>query len=548
MGGTGVRLALVLISAWLLAAAILLAPATLKITGHEGDLIHTLDLVFRMATGDAPHRDVMSPLGVLTIWPIALFVEAGFGPGRAIRLAEAMVALVMLPMIWWAAWSRLSGALAYVLGIGLILLVTALVFGGTVPSSSVSMYYNRWAWALAALMIVVLVVPERVARSAAADGLLLGAVVAALVLIKVTYVIALAPCGLVALLHDRRGRVFLWALLSLCVCLALATLAFGGVEFWRGYLLDLLITAQSPLRPQPGETLGNLLGKPAFFPGTILCLLTIIFWRKTGREREGLLLLLLAPGFVYITYQNWGNDPKWLAVLAILLIALPNPEGAKAFWRVPARSFGLGLSVAALAMIAPSLINIGSSSIRHALIEDERFAPVFGDLSRADILVRIDVHRAPRTRSTMTGILFAEDRSAEDGEGEDDGPKVTMLNGEVLPDCAVETGLVGVHRQMALQLGAVEEAVGKVVLDADLLDSLWLFGPFERMAGGAPWYYGGTPGFDGADYVLVPLCPLSESGRRVKLEEISELGWELEEVLRTDLFILTRRVRTGPDS
>ncbi len=529
----------------LLSFAVLMAPEYLLITGHEGDLIHTMDLVYRMAAGDRQHIETMTPLGVLTIWPIAVFVEAGFPPGRAVRLAAVAMCTAFLPMIWWVSVSRLEGVLRFAFAGGLVLLCTALVFGGDVPSISLSMYYNRWAWVLASLIVVVLFLPSRVEGGwgALLDGVVLGVCGAALVLIKATYVLALAPFVLVALAHDRRGKVLLMAGLAGLVCLALASIVLGGFAYWKGYLGDLLLTATSALRPQPGETFASLLAKPAFLPGTALLLLTIVYWRKTRLAREGLFLLILGPGLIYITYQNWGNDPKWLALLAVLLLARPNPEGAQAFLRVPARAFGQVLAVAALVMIAPSLINLASSPYRHLAMSSEGFAPLFTDLSRDDIRVRISTHRAPRTRGVLEGIVFGESYEAETtGEEADQTPK-HMLNGERLPDCNAQTGLVGWQHQVAAQLGAVEEAVGQTVMTADLLDALWLFGPFERAAGGAPWYYGGEAGFSAADYILVPLCPLSTAARQARLDWMAEAGWALEEVLRTDLFILVKPAR-----
>ena len=37
---------------------------------HEGDTLHLLQIVFRMAEGEWPHLDFMTPIGVLAFWPI----------------------------------------------------------------------------------------------------------------------------------------------------------------------------------------------------------------------------------------------------------------------------------------------------------------------------------------------------------------------------------------------------------------------------------------------------------------------------------------------
>ncbi|MEM9428213.1 MAG: hypothetical protein AAGA32_01790 [Pseudomonadota bacterium] len=526
----------VIVSVWLAAAAILLLPDGLYITGHDGDLIHMLDLVARWAEGERPHIDFMTPLGALSIWPFAAFVEAGYGPGTAFRLSQSAVTLALLPAILWTVWSRLEGTLATVVGVGLVLLSMALVFGGTVPSISISMYYNRWAWALAALIVLLIFLPARPGwRAPLLDGVLIGMAGAVLVLLKVTYAVALLPFALVAVLHDRAWAMLAGTLIGALSALAVATVTLGGVAFWQAYLGDLILVSTAPLRPFPGEDLGMLLGGPSGLPASMLLLLIVVFWRKTRRAREGMLLLFLAPGWVYITFQNWGNDPKWLALLAVLLVAVPAPERARPFFGQPAARAGGILAVVSLVLIAPSMSNIAMSGSRHLLLDKDGFAPIFDDIARSDILVMVDTHRRPSTQGRLAEVDF--------GPPPDMSPEPVVFLGEELGSCQTVMGLVGWLRKATDQLGAIEEAVGRSVLSADLLDAMWLFGPFERIPGQGPWYYGSDRGFDAADYVLVPLCPMSGRARRIKLALIEEAGWEMREVVRTDLFILAERVR-----
>ena len=70
-----------------LGAAGWFAPA-LFIDRHDGDMTHLLDLVFRMVEGQMPHLDFVTPLGILTYWPIAFFVDAGFGVGKSVILSQ----------------------------------------------------------------------------------------------------------------------------------------------------------------------------------------------------------------------------------------------------------------------------------------------------------------------------------------------------------------------------------------------------------------------------------------------------------------------------
>ena len=59
---------------------------------------------------------------------------------------------------------------------------------------------------------------------------------------------------------------------------------------------------------------------------------------------------------------------------------------------------------------------------------------------------------------------------------------------------------------------------------------------------GAPWYYGGLPGYDSADYVVIPLCAMSEGVRAQTIKAITERGTDnLTEVARTASYILYKK-------
>ncbi|WP_112321627.1 hypothetical protein [Oceanibium sediminis] len=531
------RFAVILLSVWLVLATVTLLPGVFRVTGHEMDLIQMLDVIYRMQAGDLLHHQIMTPLGLLAFLPIKAGMDLGYGPGRSYLLAQAGVAALLLPAIWYLCLSRFEGVWRLAVGVALLVITMALVYGGPQPSILASMYYNRWAWVLTALIVFLLFLPARPGwRADGIDGVLIGLAGAALILIKMTYVVALVPFVLMVILQERRGRLFLGALLGAGVVLG-AVSAGMGLDFWRAYLLDLLQVSASALRRYPGEEFSGLVSSPAALPQTLLLLGSIVVWRKAGMMRAGLYLLLLGPGLLYITYQNWGNDPKWLGILGVLLLCLRPEQGARPVWGVPARQLTAVMGGAALLLFAPSAINMATSPVRHMSQTAEEFSPIFSDLAKADAQVLTSVAYLPRANVTLDGFEIPAALRGEDYEPE----APVMFLGEALPECSVRLGLVGWIRQITAQLGAVEEAVGKPVLSADIHDMLWLFGPFERLPEMAPWYYGTDDGFEAADYVMVPFCPLNTPSRARKLEVIEDLGWQLEEVIRTDLFILARR-------
>ena len=541
------RYALWLIAAGLLMAGLTLGSGRLHITGHEVDLVHSLDIAYRLADGAVPHRDYMSPLGVFAFLPVTFFLERGYGPGTAFLLGQAMVAALVLPGVWWIGASRLGGWLRVGFGVIMMIMATALVFGGETPALTLAMYYNRWAWVLTALVVVAILLPARAGwRAPVVDGAVMGAAGAALLMIKVTYVLALAPAVLVFLARERAWAVALGGAAAALGVLGAVHVAYGGLAFWTAYAGDLMAVATGPMRRYPGVALGDLLASPSALPMSLAGLAAIVLWRRAGLSAQGLYLLLLAPGFVYIVYQNWGNDPKWLLLLAVALIALRDRCAGTRLMRMDGRMAASGLAVLMLVLYFPSMTNMATSGMRNLAQSGEDFVPLLPGLERADIVVetgRKYQGRAerPYTAITMPDDIAADAAGAEDGEAEEETPVTFEVAGERFTECDLTGGFTGWMWTAADQLGAVEEAVGAHVYVADIYDFLWLFAPTQPTVGAGPWYYADDGVLDGVTHLLVPRCAVSAMARREKLADIAEAGWRLAEVIRTDLFILYRR-------
>ncbi|ADE86909.1 hypothetical protein [Rhodobacter capsulatus] len=526
----------------LLAAAPFLAGA-LAVTQHEGDALHLADLVLRMAEkGQMPHRDFMTPLGIAGLWPIAAFVQAGLGLGHAFLAAQAAVAAVLFLPILRAAQSRLPGGLAWIFGAYVLGMVLALIHGETQPLFSVSMHYNRWAWAMAYVAVVLAVLEPLGPRRPRLDGALIGVLMAGLGLVKVTYVVALAPALVVALLARRDLRTLGVAVLSGLLVLAAVT-ALLGPGFWGGYLRDLLTVAGSTTRAAPGDSLAAVLAAPKHVAATLVALMTVIFLRQSGRGAEGLALLWLVPAFAYVTYQNFGNDPQWLVLVGLIALALRPERRVDNGLGWPLREALLATGVAALALATGPMVNLVTSPLRHAFAETEAMVPLLSARPQdADLRVL-----APR-------VYRAQQRLAADGPGQPFAAYATrgesaatpgrpaVLNGETLPACELLKGYDAWFETVAADLLRAGHARSRVLV-ADLFSSLWLFGPFEPVRGAAPWYYGGTPGIEAADHVLVPLCPTGETRRDEIVKAIAEAGWRLIEEHRTATYILLRPER-----
>ncbi len=526
-------------------------PGVLMIDGHEGDTLHMMDILLRMDAGAQPHRDFMTPIGILAFAPITLVMKLGFDIGQAFILGSVLVSLAILPMLWHALASRLgSGAMALLLGFYVIVLTMALVHGGVTPTIGISMYYNRWAWALSYIAILLAFLPPRTQARPVADGLVIGLCLSALVLIKVTYFIAFAPPIALALILRRA-----WSTAAAAVLLGLlvagGVTALAGVDFWLAYIGDLLTVARSEVRPQPGAPFADILSAPKFIGATVLVLSAVMLLRKSDRMREGLYLLILAPGFFYVTYQNFGNDPQWLMLLAALLYSF-RPDAAQRTARGWSYRFMMAIATAiALALTLPSAFNLTTSPIRHIAKDRSNYTPLLGlESPHRDILLR-----KSRVLPYMGKVVFdmPELDRALFGVGPQDEEKSeyrpARLMGEQLPACEMEAGLEIVIATTMREIEADPALRGKPLFTADIITGYWLYGrESPPLPGGAPWYYDGLPGIGAAELVVVPLCPLSLQAQREALEALSRRqDITLTEIRRTALYILLalRHTATG---
>ena len=261
----------------------------------------------------------------------------------------------------------------------------------------------------------------------------------------------------------------------------------------------------------------------------------MILLRQAREAVGGLVLLLLAPGFFYVTYQNFANDPQWLLLLTVLLLAfLPQRETRNGLgWEL--RSAIKVTAAVALALAAPSFFNLAYSPFRHLKTKVEDYTPL---LPRATRHGDIYAARLRAARMDARAPLQAEGMGLERYEEAAGRDPVTVFRGEELPRCELVLGLPAWFDAIVRDLEAARLARGKRLFAADLFSSHWLFGPLEPLENGAPWYYGGLPGIESADYLLVPLCPVAPDIRAQILETIERRGLPFTEIRRTPLYIL----------
>lgn len=513
-----------------------LAKGGFYIGKHEGDTLHMVEIIFRMVAGEIPHLDFVTPIGGLAFAPQALFVTMGYGIGTASMLAQILMAIVFLPMVWWVGIGRLTPAISAFFGLVIMVLLLALVHGEAERSTSISMHYNRWAWAAAYVAIVAALVPPVHPRNAVIDGAIVGVMLSALAMIKVTYFAAFALPVAIALLLTGQRRALLVSVLTGAIIFAGLTL-WLGTGYWLAYLGDLLTVTRSDIRQMPGDSFEAILGAPAWLGASIAGILSVVFLRQSRAHTAGLVLLLLLPGFAYVTWQNFGNDPQWLPLLAILLFAFMPPQDMTNGLGWNLRSATKLTAVAALSLGAPSFFNLAYSPFRHYGIVTEDFSPllprggVHADLQTAQIrAMRVDA----RIALDIEAMGLARYREGANRE------ETAIFLGEHLPTCALEIGLPSVFDAIARDMEEHGIGRGEPIFVADLFSSiLWLYGDFAPLLHGAPWYYGGLPGYDEARYLVVTHCPVVQEVQTRVLNAITARGADnLKEIRRNSVYTL----------
>lgn len=516
----GLRFFLALVAFGAVLGGIGLAKGGLYVDQHEGDMLHLIDIVMRMSLGEVPHLDFVTPLGIMAFLPFSSLVGYGFSLGSALIWGQILFALAALPMIWWTGYSRLGQWQAYAMGFVTLVLGLAFFYGNTDANVSFSMHYNRWAWCLAVLAVIIGAI--RPARSKPLlDGLALGLCMSFFLFGKVTFAVGLAPGLVLALLLTQQWRALAWGICTVGICALVLTL-WIGVDLWAAYLSDLLLVSGTDVRPRAGETWYSLLFSPKFVVAHAVLLMAIVYLRQGLEPGLGLILMALAPGFLFITYQNYGNDPKWLLILALLLLQVKSD----------AKSTILGMAAALL--IAPSVVNMAVSPVRHLLQSETPFTPAFAAAPLDDIFTK----EVRDLNVSITRNLTFEEPAFTSLNAISDQSDPLTLNGEVLRPCIINSGLIGIMQVISEDLEAQGLAQGQSIFSADTFGSFWLFGDVVRTGGAAPWYYGALSGLDSADYVLVPRCSITARVTRTILNEIKEKGISLREVRRTSLYTL----------
>jgi hypothetical protein len=233
---------------------------------------------------------------------------------------------------------------------------------------------------------------------------------------------------------------------------------------------------------------------------------------RSGLQGIARVLLILAPSLIYVSYQNFDNDPLWLVPLAIALFEIARKSGAAS---APRTALMLTACIAIVA-IGPVMWNMLHSKVRSLRPADTSYVAVFPGPLQQNFKARLN----PTIVWTPVALFEAGETATRHVNRMIASIAPVSFQDHVLDKCELRRGYQMLLQEIAVSLEDSGYSTGKSIFYADSTSTLWLFGDSHPVEGGAPWYYGGTEAIRNADYVVVPKCATSLRHRSAALRAI----------------------------
>ncbi|MGJ8583195.1 MAG: hypothetical protein ACSHXD_03800 [Marinosulfonomonas sp.] len=207
---------------------------------HAGAFVNDsfvfFDGIDRIAAGQVPNKDFLSPVGPLPyLLPYYGYLAVGSYAG-AVEMASLFLLVPVLVCASVFLYKTTSPAAALlVVGTVAGVIVVPLIPGENADQVSHAMQYNRWGWGLLLTIFLLGLPPYQGGGWAALVASLGGALLVALFLTKITYFIfAVGYLGLLVVFPDPRRGIGIFSLLMGAVLLGMVTLLQSEMVF--GYI------------------------------------------------------------------------------------------------------------------------------------------------------------------------------------------------------------------------------------------------------------------------------------------------------------------------
>lgn len=321
------------------------------------DVFTLLDGGYRIYQGQAPSTDFANPVGPLVYGLVAIGMHLSLSL-RAVTYSQVIFVAIVSPLAWAVGSPRLPAP--YAAGLTVFaawLSVSVRPLGFSYRSLTYAMLYNRDAWVLYSVLLLLVLLPRRnhLADSRFStrqlhliDGLLLGLLLGLLFYDKITFFlagVAAVGVGLALSTLPRSPRLGLCALGGLAVVGLLVRLLFRLST--PAYISNLITAAEAQASNQRTAMLATVIkwNAPIGLIALLVAALLYFTVRRNGEPLRPLVLLLLAATYVMLSslILSAGDAPEKLdvpaqAVVPLLAIAflearLPRWAGGSAVTR-----------------------------------------------------------------------------------------------------------------------------------------------------------------------------------------------------------------------
>jgi hypothetical protein len=332
LGSSVVRLALlaVLASLCLVRAYIGLS----GITDYSHDAFGALDGAWRVLNGQTPHADFYTPLGPLIYLVTAFGLLFSHGGAEGAGYSQALCGVLLGVWTYRLSRHRLGHLPAILLCLSVVLLSINPSSVGEPPIRTSCMAYNRYGYALVALLLVEAAAgrdPER-RRAEFWGGVSTGAILALLLFLKISYFVGGAAL-VAALIPCRKQVKERWAGMaggflpvSLVFC---AYLGFNLVPMWN----DLRMVAGAKPARISWFIVDNLYLPVAFYLGFIFASARFLWFdgaRPAARATSvaGVAVCLAGIFLLSTNFQFYGLPLNAMAAILVLQQIAAHPRAA----------------------------------------------------------------------------------------------------------------------------------------------------------------------------------------------------------------------------
>jgi len=289
-----------------------------------------LDAAWRILNGQIPHNDFFCPIGAFPCFWWALGMRLFGGTIRALTLSNVMLLPPLSFLAWFVARSRVGnlGALFFSVLTGFTVVSQASISASILSLSSYAMLYNRYAYGLLLLVLMITLISPRGGHTAPSHALLAGIAAGLLLFCKFNF-FGVATGGIVLGIFlyppSKKSVVFLLIGFTAVLVVFFELLSISPKAFLHDFQTLASIGRVSPVIP-------SHLYRLSYFTKSFFCLassalvLFVFFIRYSKAGFPCVVIPLIATGYVLassiaLTLTNsQHNDPILAAFCAMILI------------------------------------------------------------------------------------------------------------------------------------------------------------------------------------------------------------------------------------